>query len=113
MSSYLHMKSFLAQEKIIELLGGWSPLPCKDKVKKINNWLKNQILSSKDQKKEMEINPYLDKELPAASKNIQTSSRTVQIQAQRTSEKPERCQYQSRQVQLAQTLPTSVQESQI
>ncbi|MBW0548427.1 hypothetical protein O181_088142 [Austropuccinia psidii MF-1] len=34
MSSYLHIKSFLGQEKTIELLGGWSPLSCKDKVKK-------------------------------------------------------------------------------
>ncbi|MBW0494721.1 hypothetical protein O181_034436 [Austropuccinia psidii MF-1] len=60
MNSYLHIKSFLGQEKTIELLGGWSPLSCKYKVKKINNWLKNQILLSVDQKKELEMTPTLE-----------------------------------------------------
>ncbi|MBW0546239.1 hypothetical protein O181_085954 [Austropuccinia psidii MF-1] len=55
MNSYLHIKRFLAQEKNIEPLGGWSPLSCKDKVKKIKNWLKNQSLLSIDQKKELEM----------------------------------------------------------
>ncbi|MBW0541395.1 hypothetical protein O181_081110 [Austropuccinia psidii MF-1] len=32
MNSYLHIKSSLGQEKTIELLGGWSPLSCKDKL---------------------------------------------------------------------------------
>ncbi|MBW0590688.1 hypothetical protein O181_130403 [Austropuccinia psidii MF-1] len=67
MNSYLHIKSFLGQEKTIELLGGWSPLSCKDKVKKINNWLKNQSLSSIDQKKELEMTPALETEAPVAS----------------------------------------------
>ncbi|MBW0477600.1 hypothetical protein O181_017315 [Austropuccinia psidii MF-1] len=62
MDSYLHINSFLGQEKTIELLGGWSPLSCKDKVKKINNWLKNQSLSSIDQKKALEMTPALEKE---------------------------------------------------
>ncbi|MBW0545518.1 hypothetical protein O181_085233 [Austropuccinia psidii MF-1] len=31
MNSYLHKKSFMGQEKTIELLRGWSPLSCKDK----------------------------------------------------------------------------------
>ncbi|MBW0502889.1 hypothetical protein O181_042604 [Austropuccinia psidii MF-1] len=31
MNSYLHIKSFLGQEKAIELLEGWSPLSFKDK----------------------------------------------------------------------------------
>ncbi|MBW0555220.1 hypothetical protein O181_094935, partial [Austropuccinia psidii MF-1] len=30
-NSYLNIKSFLGQEKTIELSGGWSPLSCKDK----------------------------------------------------------------------------------
>ncbi|MBW0548811.1 hypothetical protein O181_088526, partial [Austropuccinia psidii MF-1] len=32
-NSYLHIKSFLGQEKTIDLLGGWSRLSCKDKPK--------------------------------------------------------------------------------
>ncbi|MBW0550049.1 hypothetical protein O181_089764 [Austropuccinia psidii MF-1] len=67
MSSYLHIKSFLGQENTIELLGGWSPLSCKDKVKNINNWLKNQSLLYIDQKKELEMIPSLDKEGPVVS----------------------------------------------
>ncbi|MBW0560405.1 hypothetical protein O181_100120 [Austropuccinia psidii MF-1] len=70
MNSYLHIKSFLGQEKTIELLEGRSPFSCKDKVKKINNWLKNQSLLSLDQKKELEMTPALE-EGPVAS----TSSR--------------------------------------
>ncbi|MBW0561355.1 hypothetical protein O181_101070 [Austropuccinia psidii MF-1] len=69
MNSYLHIKSFLGQEKTIELLGGWSPLSCKDKVKKIKNWLKNQSLLSIDQKKELEMPPALATEAPVASTN--------------------------------------------
>ncbi|MBW0562500.1 hypothetical protein O181_102215 [Austropuccinia psidii MF-1] len=67
MNSYLHIKSFLVQEKTIELLGGWSPLSCKDKVKKIKNWLENQSLLSIDQKKELEMTPALEEEAPVAS----------------------------------------------
>ncbi|MBW0580462.1 hypothetical protein O181_120177 [Austropuccinia psidii MF-1] len=66
MKSYLHIKRFLGQEKTIELLGGWSPLSFKDKVKKINNWLKSQILLSIDQKKELEMTQALE-EGPVAS----------------------------------------------
>ncbi|MBW0590545.1 hypothetical protein O181_130260 [Austropuccinia psidii MF-1] len=66
MNSCLHIKSFLGQEKTIELLGGWSPLSCKDKVKKIKNWLKNQIPLSVQQKKELEMTPPLE-EGPMAS----------------------------------------------
>ncbi|MBW0552358.1 hypothetical protein O181_092073 [Austropuccinia psidii MF-1] len=104
MNSYLHIKSFLGQERTIELLGGCSPLSCKDKVKKINNWLKNQSLLSIDQKKELEMTLALGTEVPVAS----TSSRSVQRQAQRTSEEEERSQEPSRQRQLAQTLPTGI-----
>ncbi|MBW0508862.1 hypothetical protein O181_048577 [Austropuccinia psidii MF-1] len=67
MNSYLHIKSFLGQEKTIELLGGWSPLSCKEKVKKIKNWLNNQGLLSIDQKKELEMIPALEKDRPVAS----------------------------------------------
>ncbi|MBW0574851.1 hypothetical protein O181_114566 [Austropuccinia psidii MF-1] len=110
MNSYLHIKSFLGQEKTIEVLGGWSPFSCKDKVKKIKNWLNNKSLLSIDQKKELEMTPALETEDPVAS----TSSRSVQRQAQRTSEEEERSQEPSRQGQrqnqLAQTLPTRVQD---
>ncbi|MBW0578081.1 hypothetical protein O181_117796 [Austropuccinia psidii MF-1] len=51
MNPYLHIKSFLGQEKTIECLGEWSSLSCKDKVKDIKNWLKNKSLLSIDQKK--------------------------------------------------------------
>ncbi|MBW0567932.1 hypothetical protein O181_107647 [Austropuccinia psidii MF-1] len=44
----------------MELLGGWSPLSCKDKIKKIKNWLKNQSILSVDQKKELEMTPALE-----------------------------------------------------
>ncbi|MBW0586556.1 hypothetical protein O181_126271 [Austropuccinia psidii MF-1] len=67
MNSYLYIKSFLGKEKTIEILGGWSPLYCKDKVQKINNWLKNQSLLSIDQKKELEMTPALEIDAPVAS----------------------------------------------
>ncbi|MBW0511948.1 hypothetical protein O181_051663 [Austropuccinia psidii MF-1] len=74
MNSYLHIKSFLGQEKSIELLGGWSLLSCKDKVKKIKNWLKNQSLLSIDQKKELEMTPVLKTEGPVASTSSKPAS---------------------------------------
>ncbi|MBW0482505.1 hypothetical protein O181_022220 [Austropuccinia psidii MF-1] len=67
MNSYLHIKSLLGQEKTIELLGVWSPLSCKDKVKKIKNWLNNQSLLSIEKKKGLEMTPALEKEGPVAS----------------------------------------------
>ncbi|MBW0590860.1 hypothetical protein O181_130575 [Austropuccinia psidii MF-1] len=67
MNFYLHIKSFLGKEKTIELLRGWSPLSCKDKVKNIKNWLKNQSLLSIDQKKELKRTPALEAEAPVAS----------------------------------------------
>ncbi|MBW0573080.1 hypothetical protein O181_112795 [Austropuccinia psidii MF-1] len=66
-NSYLHIKSFLGQEKTIELLGGWSPLSFRDKVKKMKNWLKNQSLLSIDQKKDLEITTALETEGPVES----------------------------------------------
>ncbi|MBW0586290.1 hypothetical protein O181_126005 [Austropuccinia psidii MF-1] len=69
MNCYLHIKSFLGQEKTIELLGGRSPLYCKDNIKKRKNRLKNQILLSIDQKQELEMTPALEKEGPVASKS--------------------------------------------
>ncbi|MBW0552457.1 hypothetical protein O181_092172 [Austropuccinia psidii MF-1] len=86
MNSYLSIRSFLGQEKTIEHLGGWRPLSCKDKVKKINNWFKNQSLLSIDQKKALEMTPTLEKEAPV------TSSRSLQGQTQQTSEEAERLQ---------------------
>ncbi|MBW0566009.1 hypothetical protein O181_105724 [Austropuccinia psidii MF-1] len=67
MNSYLHIKNVLGQDNTIELLGGWSPLSCKDKVKKIKNWFKNQSLLSIDQKKELEMTPALETEGPVVS----------------------------------------------
>ncbi|MBW0554269.1 hypothetical protein O181_093984 [Austropuccinia psidii MF-1] len=113
MNSYLHIKSFQGQEKTIELFEGWSPLSSKGKVKKITNWLRNQSVLSIDQQKELEMTPALETEGPVAA----TSSRSVQKQAQRTSEEAERSQEPSgkgkRQSQLVQTLPTRVQDPQI
>ncbi|MBW0473685.1 hypothetical protein O181_013400 [Austropuccinia psidii MF-1] len=42
-------------------------MSCKDKLKKIKNLLKNQSLLSIDQRKELEMNPDLEKEGPAVS----------------------------------------------
>ncbi|MBW0574381.1 hypothetical protein O181_114096 [Austropuccinia psidii MF-1] len=75
MNPYLHVKSFLGQEKNIGLLGGWSPFSCKDKVKKIKNWLNNQSLLSIDQKKELEITPALE-EGPVASTSSKPAPET-------------------------------------
>ncbi|MBW0564215.1 hypothetical protein O181_103930 [Austropuccinia psidii MF-1] len=112
MNSYLHRKSFLGQEKTIELLGGWSLFSCKDKVKKIKNWFKSQSLLSKDQKKELEMTPALEEGSVAS-----TSSRSIQRVAQRISEKEGRSQIPSGQGKmkdkLAQTSPTRVQDPQI
>ncbi|MBW0539813.1 hypothetical protein O181_079528 [Austropuccinia psidii MF-1] len=66
MNIYLQIKSFVAQEKTIELFGGWSLLSCKDKVKKIKNWLKNNSILLVYQKKELEMTPALE-EGPVAS----------------------------------------------
>ncbi|MBW0542901.1 hypothetical protein O181_082616 [Austropuccinia psidii MF-1] len=51
----------------IELLGAWITLSCKEKVKKIENLLKNKSLFSIDQKKELEMTPALEKKGPVAS----------------------------------------------
>ncbi|MBW0542410.1 hypothetical protein O181_082125 [Austropuccinia psidii MF-1] len=79
----------------------------------MKNWLENQILLFIDQKKKLEMTPALETEGPVAS----TSSRSVQIQAQSTSEEAEMSQEPSRQGkrkrQLAQTSPTRVQDPQV
>ncbi|MBW0554995.1 hypothetical protein O181_094710 [Austropuccinia psidii MF-1] len=67
MNSYLHIKSFLGQEKTMKLLGGWIPFYCKDKVKNIKNLLKNKSLLSIDQKKKLEMTLTLEKKGPVAS----------------------------------------------
>ncbi|MBW0484280.1 hypothetical protein O181_023995 [Austropuccinia psidii MF-1] len=67
MNSCLHIKSFLGQGKTIELLGGLSPLSCKENVKKVTNLLKNQSHLSMDQKKDLEMIPALEKKEPVAS----------------------------------------------
>ncbi|MBW0463412.1 hypothetical protein O181_003127 [Austropuccinia psidii MF-1] len=67
MNSCLHIKSFMGQEKTIELLEGWSPLSCKYKFKKMKNWLKNKSLLSLEKKREFGISQALEKEVPLAS----------------------------------------------
>ncbi|MBW0578186.1 hypothetical protein O181_117901 [Austropuccinia psidii MF-1] len=112
MNSYLHIKSFVGQEKTMELLGVWSPLSSKHKVRKIKSLLKNQSLLYLDQKKELETTTDFE-EGPVAS----TSSRNIQKEAQRTSEKEERSQEPSGQGQMqrkfSQILPPRVQDPQI
>ncbi|MBW0554989.1 hypothetical protein O181_094704 [Austropuccinia psidii MF-1] len=97
----------------IELLGGWRPSSCKERVKKIKNWLKNQSLLSIEEKKELEMTPALETKGPVVS----NSSRSVQIKAQKTSEEAERSQdplgQGQSQRQLGKTLPRRVQDPQI
>ncbi|MBW0531545.1 hypothetical protein O181_071260 [Austropuccinia psidii MF-1] len=114
MNSYLHIKSFLGQEKAIELLGGWSPLSCKDKVKIINNWLKNQILLSVDQKKELEMTPALE-EGPVASTSSKPAPETSKEKPKGPQKKkgPKNHQGKGKGKENWQTLPTSVQDPQI
>ncbi|MBW0544569.1 hypothetical protein O181_084284 [Austropuccinia psidii MF-1] len=102
MNSYLHIKSFLGQEKTIELSGGWSLFSCKEKFKKIKNWLKNQSLLSVEQNKELEMTPALE-EGPVAS----TSSKPA---PEASKEKPKGSGQGKRHRKLAQTLPTRVQD---
>ncbi|MBW0584909.1 hypothetical protein O181_124624 [Austropuccinia psidii MF-1] len=85
MNSYLHIKRFLGKEKTIELLG----------EEGVGN-----------------VSSFGDRR-PGGLYQLQTSSRSVQGQAQRTSEEAERSQEPSRKSQLAQRLPTRVQDSQI
>ncbi|MBW0520666.1 hypothetical protein O181_060381, partial [Austropuccinia psidii MF-1] len=117
MNSYLHIKSFLGQEKTIELLGGWSPFSCKDKVKNIKNWLKNQSLLYIDQKKELEMTPALETEGPVVSNSSKTAPEVSKDKPKGPQKKQKKYQEQSRQGQrqrkLAQTLPTRVQDSPI
>ncbi|MBW0581570.1 hypothetical protein O181_121285 [Austropuccinia psidii MF-1] len=77
MNSYLHIKSFLGQEQTMELLGGWNPLYCKDKVKNIKNFLKNQSPLSTDQKKELEMTPALETEGPVSSTSSKPAPEVV------------------------------------
>ncbi|MBW0583268.1 hypothetical protein O181_122983 [Austropuccinia psidii MF-1] len=91
MNSYLHIKSFLGQEKTIELLGGWSPLSCKDKVKNIKNGLKNQSILSIDQKKELEMTPALETEGPHQGKSHVNCWRLTTHQATVKQDKSRAC----------------------
>ncbi|MBW0519631.1 hypothetical protein O181_059346 [Austropuccinia psidii MF-1] len=86
MNSHLHIKSFLVQEKTIEILGGWSPFYFKDKFKKMDNWLKNQLISSIDQKKELEMTTAFEKEGPIAL----ISSKTAPEQSKEKPEVPQK-----------------------
>ncbi|MBW0555003.1 hypothetical protein O181_094718 [Austropuccinia psidii MF-1] len=57
--------------------------------------------------------PSFGERRPSGTNQIKTSSRSVQGQAQRTSEEAERSQEQSKKSQLKQTLPTMVQDPHI
>ncbi|MBW0519484.1 hypothetical protein O181_059199 [Austropuccinia psidii MF-1] len=104
MNSYLHIKSFLGQERTIKLLGGWRPL-----VKEPKYFIHRQEGVGND--------PSFGEERTIGIQQLQGSSRSVQRQSQRTSEGEVRSQEASRkgkrQSQLSQTLPTRVQDSQI
>ncbi|MBW0589742.1 hypothetical protein O181_129457 [Austropuccinia psidii MF-1] len=117
MNSHLHIKSFLGQEKTIEPLGGWSPFSCKHKVKKMNNWLKNQSPLSIDQKKKLEMTPALETEVPVASTSSKPAPEVSKDKPKGPQKKQNVPTEPSRkgqsQSQLAQTLPTRVQDSQI
>ncbi|MBW0586815.1 hypothetical protein O181_126530 [Austropuccinia psidii MF-1] len=76
MNSYFYIKSFLGQEKTIELLGGWSLFSCKDKAKKIKNWLKNQSLLAIDQKKELEMTPAFGR-WPSGVNQVQKNAKRI------------------------------------
>ncbi|MBW0561630.1 hypothetical protein O181_101345 [Austropuccinia psidii MF-1] len=96
---YLHIKNLLGQEKTIELLG--------EEPKSFIHRPEERVGNDSS---------FGDRG-PSGVYQLQTSSRSVQGQPQRTSEEPERSQEPSRQrqiqSQLAQTLPTRAQNSQI
>ncbi|MBW0514328.1 hypothetical protein O181_054043 [Austropuccinia psidii MF-1] len=102
MNSHLDIKSFLGQEKTIELLGELVEEP-KSFIHRPEERVGND--------------PSFGERRPSGFNQLQTSSRSVQGQAQKTSEETERSQEQSRQgkrqIQLAHTLPTRVQDPQI
>ncbi|MBW0577083.1 hypothetical protein O181_116798 [Austropuccinia psidii MF-1] len=77
----LHIKSVLGQEKTVEVLGGWSPLSCEDKFKRIKNWVKSPILLSIDQNKELEIGPDLEKEGTVASTSSQPAPEVCKVKS--------------------------------
>ncbi|MBW0515632.1 hypothetical protein O181_055347 [Austropuccinia psidii MF-1] len=85
MNSYLHIKSFLGEQKTIKLLGGQSPLSCKEKVKMIKNWLKNQSLLSIDQKNELEMTPKCPNTSP---KDLRRNRKVLRSIKARAKEKP-------------------------
>ncbi|MBW0483964.1 hypothetical protein O181_023679 [Austropuccinia psidii MF-1] len=87
MNYYLNIKIFLSQEKTIDLLGGWSPLSCKEKLKKINNWLKNPTLLYIHQKKELEMTPALETEGPVASTSSKQASEVSKDKRKRPQKK--------------------------
>ncbi|MBW0477019.1 hypothetical protein O181_016734 [Austropuccinia psidii MF-1] len=100
MNSYIHIKSFLVQEKTIELLGGAAHCLAKTRPEeRIGN------------------DSSFGERRPSSVYQLQTSCRGVQRQAHRTSEEEERSQEPSRkgqrQMKLQQTLTTVVENPQI
>ncbi|MBW0564289.1 hypothetical protein O181_104004 [Austropuccinia psidii MF-1] len=116
MNFYLHIKSFLRQENTIEPLGACSPFSYEDNVKKTTNWLKNKILLSIAQKKELEMTPALEKEgqwnLPAPNQ-LQKFPKTMPKDLRRSREVPRTPRKGKWQSQWEQTLHTGVQDPQI
>ncbi|MBW0521377.1 hypothetical protein O181_061092 [Austropuccinia psidii MF-1] len=109
MNAYLHIKSFLLQEKTIELLGGWSPFSKNKKKRSKNKELVEETKSFIHRPKEGIGNDSSFGERRTISiSNLQTNSRKAQRQAQRSSEETERPQEQLRQSQLEHTFPTRI-----
>ncbi|MBW0579540.1 hypothetical protein O181_119255 [Austropuccinia psidii MF-1] len=116
MNFYLHIKNFLGQEKTIELLGVCTPISCKDKVKKDKELVEEPKYFIHRPEKGTGNDSSFGRR-PSGIYQLPTSSKNIQIEAQRTSEKEERSQEPSgqvkRQSKLAQILPTRVQDPQI
>ncbi|MBW0473463.1 hypothetical protein O181_013178 [Austropuccinia psidii MF-1] len=79
MNSYLQIKGFLCQGNTIELLGGWSTLSFENKVEKIKNWLKKQIILSKEGTSN---DPSFGEIRTSSFNKLQTISRKIQRQGQ-------------------------------
>ncbi|MBW0515306.1 hypothetical protein O181_055021 [Austropuccinia psidii MF-1] len=117
MSSYVHIKSFLCQEKTIDLLGGGSPLSCKIQGQKDEELVEEPKSFIHRPDKGIGNDHRFGERRTSGVYQLQKSSINVQRQTQGTSEEAERSQEPSRQGkrtnQLAQTLPTRVQDPQI
>ncbi|MBW0479074.1 hypothetical protein O181_018789 [Austropuccinia psidii MF-1] len=112
MNSYLHIKRFLGQERTIEILGAWSSLSFKAKVKKIKKWLKNQSILSIDKRKELKMTPALEKEGPVASNNSKPNPEVSEDKPNGPYKK-HRAPKNNKGIANLQTLPTRVKDPQV